>query len=179
MVVIVDILANIVWVGYVFCAFKASFQLLPEALCHSSPLLHQDQLSPPLHILQDQHQHHPQLLQSDLPHLSYSPHQQYLSTSSLLTSYTPESSTTSNHSTTSSTRPMWCCSTSTTMSSLSSTSTTYSSSSQTTSFTLDQPLHHSISFEYVIIVWHCGELWRHSSMHHHHNDLMTTTPFLS
>ena len=25
-------------------------------------------------------------------------------------------------------------------------------------FYLDQPLHHSISFEYVIIVWHCGEL---------------------
>ena len=25
-------------------------------------------------------------------------------------------------------------------------------------FYLDQPLHHSISFECVIIVWHCGEL---------------------
>ena len=37
-------------------------------------------------------------------------------------------------------------------------------------FYLDQPLHHSISFEYVIIVWHCGELWDF------HNNLMTTTP---
>ena len=25
-------------------------------------------------------------------------------------------------------------------------------------FYIDQPLHHSISFEYLIIVWHCGEL---------------------
>ena len=53
------------------------FQLLPEALGHPSPLLHQDQLSPPLPRLRDQPQHHPQLLSLDLPHLSYLPHQQH------------------------------------------------------------------------------------------------------
>ena len=53
------------------------FQLLPEALGQSSPLLHQDQLSPPLHIHQDQPQHHQQPLTLDIPHLDYLPHQQH------------------------------------------------------------------------------------------------------
>ena len=32
MVVIVDIVANIVWVGYLFCAFKASFNFYQKPL---------------------------------------------------------------------------------------------------------------------------------------------------
>ena len=32
MVVIVDIVANIVWVGYLFCAFKASFNFYQKHL---------------------------------------------------------------------------------------------------------------------------------------------------
>ena len=32
MVVIVDIMANIVWVGYLFCAFKASFNYYQKSL---------------------------------------------------------------------------------------------------------------------------------------------------
>ena len=32
MVVIVDMIANIVWVGYPFCAFKASFNFYPKLL---------------------------------------------------------------------------------------------------------------------------------------------------
>ena len=32
MVVIVDIMANIVWVGYLFCAFKASFNFYQKPL---------------------------------------------------------------------------------------------------------------------------------------------------
>ena len=40
MVIIVDTVANIVWVGYLFCAFKASFnyyQKLLDILSHPLP----------------------------------------------------------------------------------------------------------------------------------------------
>ena len=151
------------------------FQLLPEALGQSSPLLHQDQLSTPLYIHRDQPQHHLQPLTLDIPHLDYLPHQpHYQHHSSLQPMHhshllhpiiqppvQQDLSGVVQHQ-----QPCPAC----------------HLHLQLTVHPQRQPLlpgSASLPQHLLRICDHHLALWRtmkHSSMHHHHNDLMTTTP---